>query len=96
MRRENIISKWEKGRTFSGTIPGLVPIDGGNWKWGDGGKERRAANVGGDGVRDNFVAPRMLQSSDTLNGHVEAPGENHISVGMATRRFKPTEEVTSE
>jgi len=82
--------------TFSGTIPGLVPIDGGDRKRGDSGEECRAANVGGDGVRDNLVAPRVLQGSDALKGDVEAPGENRISVRMTTRRFKPTEVAIGE
>ena len=61
-------------------IPGLVPIDGGDWKRGKGRKERRAANVGRDGVTESLVAPRVLYSPDALKGDVEAPGENRISV----------------
>ena len=74
----------------------MGPIDGGDWKWRDGGKECRAAHVGGDCVRYDLVALRVLQSSDALKGDVEAAEKNRISVCMTVRRFKPTEEAISE
>ena len=46
--------------TFAGGIPGLVPTDGSDRKWGNIGKECRAANVGGDGIGHDLVAPRVL------------------------------------
>ena len=74
----------------------MIPIDGGDGKRGNGGEERRAANVGGDRVRHNLVAPRVLQRSDTLDGDVETPGKDHVSVRMGPRRFNPAEEAIGE
>lgn len=53
----------------------MVPVDGGDREWGDIGKKRRAANVGGGGVDQGLVAPRVLRSSDALNGDVEPQGK---------------------
>ena len=74
----------------------MVPVDAGDRIWGNIGKEGRAANVGGDGIADNFVAPRVLQSSNALNGDVETPGESHVPVRMAARHIDPTEETVGD
>jgi len=74
----------------------LVPVDGGDRERGNIWKERRAANVGRDGIYQDLVAPRVLRSSDALNGDVETPGESHISVWMATRSSDPTEELIGD
>ena len=56
-----------------------MPVDGGDRKRGDTGKEHQAANVG-DGVSQGLVVPRVLQRSNALNGDVDIPGESHVSV----------------
>lgn len=70
-------NKQENRRTFTASIPGLVPIEGGDGSWGNIGKECRATNVGKDGVSNKLGAPTVLQSSDALNGQVETPREIH-------------------
>ena len=71
----------------------MVPIDSGDWTRGKVGKERRATNVGGDDIGLDLVAPRVLQSPSALNGHVETPGESHVSVRMATGDVDSAEET---
>jgi hypothetical protein len=83
-------------RTFAGSIPGLVPIDGGDRVRGNVRKERRAANVGGERVGHDLVTPRVLQGPDALNGDVETPGEGHVPVRMATGHVDPAEEVLGD
>jgi len=60
------------------------------------GKERRAANVGGEGIGHDFVAPSTLQTSDGLKGVVEASGENRVSSSVATRRVNRIEEALGD
>jgi hypothetical protein len=67
-------------RTFSRRIPGLVPIDGGDRIRGDVGKERRATSAEGERVGHDLAAPGALQTSDALNGNVDAPGESQLGV----------------
>jgi len=73
----------------------LVPVDGGDRKKGDTGKERRVANVG-DGVNQGLVVPRVLQRSNLLGGDVEDPGESHVSIRIAARNFDLTEEAVGD
>ena len=61
----------------------------------NGGKERWAANLSGEGASHDFIAPRVLHGPCALNGDVEIPGENKISIRMATR-VGSTEEVVIE
>lgn len=75
----NVTTKRENRRAFAGRISGLVPIQGGNRIRGSVGKEHRAANVGGDDIVHDLVAPRVLQTCDALGGDLEAPRENRVS-----------------
>ena len=69
--------------TFARRILSLVPVDGGDRIQGNAGKERRAANVGAEGVRHDFVTPHASGLS-VLNGNVGTPGESRVSIRMAT------------
>ena len=44
--------------------------------------ERGAARIGGDCVGHDLVVPCVLQTSDALNGDIEAPWEGHVPVRM--------------
>ena len=74
----------------------MVPVDAGDRIRGNVGKEGRATNVGGDGIAYDFVAPRVLQSSNALNGDVGTPGESHVPVRMAARHIDPAEETIGD
>jgi len=78
---------------LAGVVPGLVPVHGGDRHRGKVGKEGRSTNVGRDSVTHNLVAPGVFQRSDSLNGHVETPREDHLSVRMGARYVDPTVEV---
>ena len=56
----------------------------------NGGKERWAANLSGEGASHDFVGPRVLHGPGALNGGVEIPGKNKISIRMATRHVDST------
>ena len=56
----NTTPERESEYTFARNTPDLVPLQGGNKIQGRVGRERRTANVGGDGIGYDLVAPRVL------------------------------------
>ena len=86
----------DKVQTFTGRVPYLKPVEGGDGKWKKVGKEGRTANVCGDNVSHDLVTPGMFQSPDAEDSDIETPGEGHVTVYMTARNFDPAEEIVGE
>ena len=80
-------------RTIAVVIPNLVPVNGGDGNRGNFGEEGRAANVSGDSIPNDLLAPRVFHGCDGSNGEVVARRENHGPISMATWDVNATEEV---
>jgi hypothetical protein len=67
--------KREAEHAFTRRIPGLVWTDGGDEILGNVGRDRRATNVGGEGVSYDLFVPRLLPGPNALKGDVKVLGK---------------------